>query len=285
MLSYALKHVSRIEGSPSIITRTQAVQALRKLDFGDFGHLLIGMPDKRFPRMSSLLPSMASAEVQANWTGNHGTALLGQSVAVVRSMVSTWAHLRGQGLSGCHVLDYGCGYGRLARLMYYFTDPENVFGCDPWDKSIALCREAGLGPNFRQSDYYPADLPFDERFDLIYAFSVFTHTSPKATRYGLRALRRYVAEDGLLMVTIRPAEYWDYPQPDLPPAAELREKHTRDGYCFVPHNLEPISGDIPYGDASYSLDWLDENATGWTRVSLDTAPEDALQIYVYLRPA
>ena len=286
MLSHALARVSQIEDNPAIATRTQAVQALRELDFDEFGHLLIGMPDTRFPRVSSLLPAMALPEVQTNWTGNHGTALLRQSTAVVRSMVSTWAQLRGQRLSGRHVLDYGCGYGRLARLMYYFTDPENVFGCDPWDQSIALCLDAGLGPNFRQSDYYPVDLPFNQRFDLIYAFSVFTHTSPKATWYGLQALRRYVADDGLLMVTIRPVEYWDWPQPDLPPAAELKERHSRDGYCFVPHHREPINGDIPYGDATYSLEWLDENAlTGWTRVGVDSAPEDALQIYVYLRPA
>ena len=72
------------------------------------------------------------------------------------------------------------------RLMYFYQDPSLVFGCDPWDKSIALCKQAGLTENIALTSYLPEDLPYsDQLLDLIFAFSVFTRLSERATRQSL----------------------------------------------------------------------------------------------------
>ena len=75
---------------------------------------------------SSMLPRMASEQVQLNWTGASGAVLLGQTLNFVNCIAANYSDLTGKGLKNKKILDFGCGYGRIMRLMYYFTDPKNV---------------------------------------------------------------------------------------------------------------------------------------------------------------
>ena len=142
------------------------------------------MPDREFPTLSKALPRMATAEVQTQWTGSSGLTLLKQSCNFVRSAAYHFNRLTSRPLDGSAILDYGCGYGRLARLMYYFSDPARLYGVDPWERSIAICHDCGLGENFRVSDYLPKDLPVgakklrpDLRVLGVYAFVTSSNTT------------------------------------------------------------------------------------------------------------
>ncbi|MCA9454372.1 MAG: class I SAM-dependent methyltransferase, partial [Nitrospira sp.] len=126
-----------------------------------------------------------------------------------RALSYNYARVTGRSLDDATVLDFGCGYGRIAQLLYYFTVEEKIFGVDPRKQSIELCLESRLGTNFMVSDYLPVSLPVGAvKFDLIYAFSVFTHLSRRAMTTSLHTLRQHIADDGLLAMTIRPVEYW-----------------------------------------------------------------------------
>ena len=186
------------------------------------------------------------------------------------------------------MLDFGCGYGRLARLMYYFTDPENLFGVDPWDRSIEICRADGLGENFRQSEYLPDSLPvLRTDFDFIYAFSVFTHLSRRAAERALDVCRRNIAADGVMLITIRPAEYWDLDASihGLADTSQLRAAHRRTGFAFSPHHRSAVDGDVTYGDASMTIAWLADTFPRWRIKMVDRSLEDPYQIYVFLCPS
>ena len=116
---------------------------------------------------------------------------------------SAAARLTGRGLAGKSVLDFGCGYGRMLRLLPWFTD--RLYGCDPWEVSLQLCEQHRVWGQLARSEYLPEDLPFgEEKFDVVLAFSVFTHTSARALRTALAAIRRRIAPGGLLVATIRP---------------------------------------------------------------------------------
>ena len=52
------------------------LEKLRQLCLDDFAELLLGLPNPRFPKLSSVLPRMASEEIQKNWTGDSGIALV-----------------------------------------------------------------------------------------------------------------------------------------------------------------------------------------------------------------
>ena len=281
MLEYARDIIKQAEGSP------QPLHQLRdQIGLDDFGELMISLPAAEFPNISRGLPRMASAQVQREWTGDHGLPLLKLSLSFVRSVSYQFARLTGRPLDGAPILDYGCGYGRIARLMYYFTD--EVFGVDPWERSIDECRECGMGPNFLLSDYLPTSLPLARKdFALIFAFSVFTHLSERATRTALDVCRRYISDDGVLVITIRPVEYWDLDASvhGLHDTAKLKAAHRDTGFAFSHFNLPPVDGDITYGNTSMTIDWLRGNFPQWQVAFIDRSMDDAWQVYVFLRPA
>lgn len=252
----------------------------------DFGAVLLAMPDPRYPKLSRLLPAMASDEVQRNWTGNCGIELLKQTVRFVESLDDQFTKLTGRSLDGARVLDFGCGYGRISRLLYKFTDEMNVACVDPWDKAIAICHEAGLVDNYLVSDYLPTSLPVASGdFDLIYAFSVFTHLSERATFAALRVLRKYIASRGVLVITVRPPEYWEH---DLATSAaekiQMRKRHEAEGFAFHPHLRAAVEGDITYGDTSLTAEWLGRQFPEWLVTAAERFSLDPWQIYVFLTP-
>ncbi len=139
MLGYIKEIMRALEDDPGVITRRDVITGLRRLSLDDFGLVLLSMPDPEYPKLSRLLPSMASDEVQRSWTGNHGLALLKETTAFVRALSYNYTRVTGRSLDDATVLDFGCGYGRIAQLLYYFTVEEKIFGVDPREQSIELC--------------------------------------------------------------------------------------------------------------------------------------------------
>ena len=258
---------------------------LIKLSLDDFGLLLLGMPHPHFPAMSRLLPRMASADVQRNWTGSDGITLLCQSLNFVRTVSSRFELETGRRLSAARILDYGCGYGRLLRLMMYFADISQLAGCDPWEQSIGICRDDGIRCRLDVTEYLPTSMPYPQgSFDFMYAFSVFTHTSLRATRAALDALRPAISADGLLAMTIRPLEYWDMDERYADRAKQLQDEHRSAGFVFQPHNRPAVDGDVTYGDTSMTFEFLSSITPRWKVIGYDRSLDDPYQIIVYLRP-
>lgn len=287
MLDYAIQQITAIDKSLNAqSTRADALEKARNLGLSDFGELLISLPDSRFPNLSRLLPRMASAEVQTNWTGSSGLTLLAQTLDFVRSASYNYTRIIGESLDNKYLLDFGCGYGRISRLMYYFTEEANYYGVDPWNKSIEICNSDGLSKNFHISEYLPNFLPVDrEDFDLVFAFSVFTHLSLRATKTCLNTLANYVKKDGVVLITIRPTEYWDIDKNAVATKAteSLKQQHNKSGFAFLPHNREEVDGDITYGDTSMSLDWIREHFPQLKIVGIDRSISDPYQLYVFLQ--
>ncbi len=263
-----------------------ALRGLRKLPLDDFGELLLAVPAE-YPALLELLPRMADEQVQTNWTGGSGHTLLRLSTAFVRSLIgASLAHV-GPDLEGRHVLDFGCGWGRLMRLMLKYAQPDSLFGVDAWTESIDICRKDGVLGHLAVSDYIPDRLPFGEtRFDLVYAFSVFTHLSEKTARRCLAAIRGRMTPRSLLAITIRPVEYWGFNNAldKGYTVGQLTHMHRQTGYAFFPHNRAPIDGEITYGDTSVSLDYVATSWTDWEIVGTDRNSVDSLQVLVFLRP-
>ena len=266
--------------------RAATFRALQDLPIDVVADVLNHVPPE-YESLRRVLPSMAAEDVQVSWTGSSGYTLLMQSCAFVRALENGYRRFNARSLDGATILDYGCGWGRLIRLMYKFTDPSKIFGCDPWDTSIEICRGNNLAANLAVSDYLPTALPFgDAKFDLIYAFSVFTHLSERAAKAALSACRKSVKDDGMMVITVRPLSYWDYHQESQNKVdrERMRRDHKTRGFAFTPHDRAPVDGDITYGDTSISLEYLRSNLPDWEVSGIDVFLQDPFQTLVFLRP-
>jgi len=248
-----------------------------------FGKLLLDVPSQ-YSHIKALLPSMASEEVQMHWTGAHGDVLLGQSLAFIKTMIAGYAAITGKNIGGASVLDFGCGWGRLIRPLYKFIPFENIYAVDPWDESIKECEKHHIKANLAISELVPRSLPFERQFDLIFSFSVFTHLSEKTANVALQTLRKYIREDGLLVITIRPKEYWHIPDQGAL-AAQMISTHDKKGFAFNPLSTVPVDGDLTYGDASMSLAYLESHFPQWKIESVECNDVDSHQVILFLRPA
>lgn len=271
------------EADPALTTRADAYRHLRQLGLGDFGQVLWHMPLPEYPRLSALLPKMASPAAQMKWTGRSGVPLLNQSIPFMRSFAATYSQLRGEPLAGRRVLDFGCGYGRFLRLAAFFSD--DVWGVDPMDNSLAECDAAGLNEVLK-SEFLPETLPTSGRFDAAFAFSVFTHLSERAARAALAAVRSQMQPNGVFCLTIRPVEYWRavHSSKGEKWVSERNTAHATNGFEFIPLNFTSIDGEPTYGHTSMTLEWLANSADGWKIVATDRDGEDPMQRYVFLQP-
>jgi SAM-dependent methyltransferase len=118
-----------------------------------------------------------------------------------------------------HVLDIGCGCGRIARpLTRYLSGEGRYDGLDLRRPVIEWCRQAYASyPNFhfhvadiRSSRYNPEghelastyELPFEDgRFDFVFLGSVFTHMLADGVSNYLREISRVIKHSGLCLAT------------------------------------------------------------------------------------
>jgi trans-aconitate methyltransferase len=260
------QRLRELEGAIAGATSADVPALLSDLSLGEWGELLLDIPAE-CSNLRARFPSMPTAEDQTRWTGAHGTGLLAQSVRFVQWLVDEC-----DPRPGSKVLDFGCGWGRLMRLLYKYVDADNLYGVDPWSESLRVCREQGVIGHLALSEWFPRTLPFPGPFDLIYAFSVFTHLSEETTAVSLETLRRYIADDGALAITVRPPEIWDnIEQPNM--IAE----HNRRGFAF-----SPLNNSATYGDSSITTEYLTQTFPFW-RVEKQLRHGEPYQNYLLLR--
>lgn len=283
MIDLFESELSQIDKEMASVQPSAIPRLFRKIPLEIFGTVLLDIPS-RFPNIKAFFPSMASEEVQRNWTGAHGNDLLLLSAAFVKTIVCGYTELSGKDIKNSKVLDFGCGWGRIIRLLYKFTSFENIYAVDPWDESIKQCREHGIKAELALSEWVPKTLPFTCRFDFIYSMSVFTHLSEKTAHTAMQTLRNYISEDGLLVITIRPKEYW-YIHDKGAIATEMVRMHDEKGFAYTPHNGQtPIDGDITYGDTSISIEYFHSRFPQWKIVSVDYNLIDPYQVILFLKP-
>lgn len=95
------------------------------------------------------------------------------------------------------ILDFGCGIGKLSRLLAQAYPKSTVYGYDVSSKSIVYARkEQGYLKNLA----FGSRLSEEETYDLIVASNVFHHIKRKDRRETLFRLRDLLKLDGILAI-------------------------------------------------------------------------------------
>ena len=106
---------------------------------------------------------------------------------------------------GAHVLDVGCGTGRLARWMGERLGPKgSVVGLDPLEERIAIARSHGGAARFEVGQAEALGTCDDASFDAVCMSAVLHWVSDKAK--ALAEIRRVLRPGGRLGVTTIPHE-------------------------------------------------------------------------------
>jgi SAM-dependent methyltransferase len=159
------------------------------------------------------LPPLAMMRTIGSKTADH---YLTNMRAYVHDLILQ-AELRPSG----RILDIGSGCGRVAEpFTRYLNRSGEYLGIDVWSEGVEWCREhiSGRRPEFQfrtipasNNYYYAADsgtgndfkLSFipSNRYDCIFALSVFTHLRLPDARQYFDLVRRALASDGLAYLT------------------------------------------------------------------------------------
>lgn len=271
----------------------EAYALFRDLD-DDLWALLLSRQYSSYPNILALLPELPEPGLQINWNGAAGLALLGQSKAFYRHAKAMVAAHGTKPLADSRVLDFGLGWGRLARFFARDLAPGQLLGVDPTESILEVCRQSRVPAELARSEFLPDSLPFDG-IDLAYSFSVFTHISEDAAATCLRALHASLLPGGLLILTIRPPGYLEL-DPKMAgalaalgdPVAAMKEPR----YVFVPHPTEgghpqegaDASGEMTYGEAVISIPYVRERwGELFDLLDVHVADEDLYQVAITLR--
>ncbi len=99
------------------------------------------------------------------------------------------------------VLDWGCGCGRVT--VHFLLEPNmpEVFGCDIDPDAIAWCSNHLQPGNFSRIEAWPPTPYKDATFDLVIAYSVFTHLARDVQKAWLAEMKRIIAPGGLFLAS------------------------------------------------------------------------------------
>jgi SAM-dependent methyltransferase len=271
---------------------TEAFALFRDLD-ADVWALLLSLEYTGFPNIRALLPSLPEPGFQELWNGTSGIPLAMQGLAFYERLRARYGEHSTRPLESSRVLDFGCGWGRLTRFLARDVKPGRLYGCDPVEGVLDVCRECRVPATLARSDVAPQRLPFDEPFDLAFAFSVLTHLSEDAAAACLSALHRALRPGGILVATVRPLEY---ARLDRSLRAQLDElggdssaRLAEPLHLFVPHAPDPghpqqVGGAMTYGEALVTPAQVRDRWSKWFElVATDLLLADLFQVVLTLR--
>lgn len=172
------------------------------------------------------------------------------------------------------LLDFGSGWGRYPRLFWNDIDADSIFGVDVDPEMVSLCRLLGVPGRFDCIESR-GTLPFpDNTFDVITAYSVFSHLSEPIASHWMAELSRVAKSGCVFAYTAEPRRFLDFID-GIPPDASstwLRklsnfrlqtEQFRRDfddgKFCYLPTSGGKYRESDVYGDAIIPKEYIVEN--------------------------
>lgn len=226
------------------------------------------------------LPAFPPPELQEATTGLSGRAALLQAFRFYEDILEA-ADTCGLDWSSALVLDFGTGWGRIARLFLRDVPLHRLHGVDVDPAFVKLCGELFGTPNFTTCRPMPPSDLAPATFGVVSAFSVFSHLAPAAADAWMDEFARIVRPGGIVAFTTRDPSFLDYVEslsrePSLagyqkalvelfPDHVGLRAAYARGEFVFA--TSRGVSGGGPrdesfYGEAFIPLEYVQ---TRWAR--------------------
>jgi hypothetical protein len=210
------------------------------------------------------LPRFPHARVQEQWVGSSDAHALSEAFNFYRA-VKGYAKALGMPLhANSKILDFGAGWGRFTRVFWNDVDEAGIFGVDTDPDIVATCR--ALGNVGKYDCIQPrGSLPYsDKSFDLIFAYSVFSHLPEAIAQHWIDELHRVARPGCVFALTTEPRRFLDFIAGIEEPAAsdwyaglaafklsipQLLQDFEQGKFCYLPTSGGEHREASIYGDA------------------------------------
>lgn len=149
-------------------------------------------------------PGFPPDYVQTRFVGRSGVAAIEEVIPFAEIV-----YREGNIQTASKVLDFGVGWGRIARLFQKAVSEDNLFLADVDADALSLCKQLGVkGSTIHLAP--DGKLPLDDQsLDAVYSYSVFSHLSEDAARHWLSEICRVLKPSGLLVFTTQSLRFLD----------------------------------------------------------------------------
>jgi SAM-dependent methyltransferase len=218
-------------------------------------------------------PPLPDEAFQRSWVGSSGISAFHEGGAFCSHALDI---LRARGVPRANigrVLDFGCGWGRIYRLLLRNCDEGSLVGVDLDPSCVQHCREAMPYGFFHECRRTPPLGFADGAFDVVTAYSVFSHLSEPAFLSWLKELNRILRLGGMLFfTTLKEAHIavWESKTSEIAHGAALaaaefnalgwRERARSGGFLFVPTGGGGPREATFYGEAIVSQPYVERRA-------------------------
>ncbi len=156
------------------------------------------------------MPAFPPEELQRNTTGLSGEAALKQAFAFYEDTLEGVKRGGGSIEPTWNVMDFGIGWGRVARLFLNDVRLDHIHGIDVDPEFIELTRELFHSNNFHVCNPFPPSPIQAESMDLVTAYSVFSHLSEDACLNWVAEFARILRPGGYFAFTTRHSSFFSY---------------------------------------------------------------------------
>ncbi len=251
----------------------------------DLPPLIRALPDRAY--LEVLVASVAGREVggvtypgfpedviQSNFVGSAGETALREAFNFWQLLKDYSALLDKPFARTTRVLDFGCGWGRYLRFLYKDVDVANLHGVDVDPGIVKRCQDLGL-PGLLQPIDPLGRLPYpDGFFDVVMAYSVFTHLPEHVNLHWKREIARVTRKGGVFAFTLEPRRFLEFvrdktPGSDSPwhkvmarfaPQMDaMLERFDAGEFCYLPSGGGEFRPSDTYGDAAVPLPWMEQH--------------------------
>lgn len=232
--------------------------------------------------LNGIIPSFPSAYHQRNWTGAVGDATFLQAFQFYKLVLKLVSQYGNTHISQSSILDFGCGWGRILRFFLREVPHPNLHGCDVWDEILNVARSDNKWCTFSQVGSFPQSSYSDEKFDVVYLYSVFSHLSEECHTAWVNEFRRILKPGGILVVTTRSLDYLKrmdrnrkrdassglrnsmLATDSFPDIKKTIDDHMAGKFCFSGTGGGGPLDAVFYGEASIPRQYITKNWKGFT---------------------
>ena len=255
-------------------------ERIRRLGDDDYLALLLRSVESRDVD-GVTFPGFPDGVIQSNFVGSSGRTALSEANVFWRYLKRAADDLGRSLTRTSTVLDFGCGWGRFLRFLAKDIDPHHLYGVDVDPDVLAECRGLGV-PGTLHCIEPLGGLPFPEKhFDVVMAYSVFTHLPEHVNLHWMRELARVCRPGAVFALTIEPRRFLEFVRDETPQGesswhrslarfadqvGNLLLRFDEGEFVYIPSGGGNYRPEVTYGEAVVPLRWIQREWGAFWRV-------------------